>query len=689
MGKSRIAVLGGGMGALSALYEITSDPAWTQQFEIDVYCMGWRLGGKCASGRDKAFAWRNREHGLHVLGGFYHNTFQQLRPLYAEWNAVAPATALDFSTTFFRHQPFSVAERRNGAWHQVRVCLPEMPGEPGVEPEQLSVAGILARIWQWTSNALLRFDKGWPLLDWTSEADVLRQHGKARSSAEWQRLSVRARELHTTYAKLASLQAPGIRAMNFTPQLQLAQETNQQLLELSVGVQLFIEGADWAGVLNFLGALSSGLLADALFRVGFDAVNDLEAEAWLRKHGAIDAGANCPLFQAAYHYAFAYEDGDPSRKSIAAGAGLRGLLRMLFTYHGSVFMHMNGGMGEVMIAPYYEVLKSRGVRFHFFHRVTSLTTANGEIDSIGFSIQAQLKPGLAAYEPLVAASGIDGRMCFPIEPIAAQLDDPGSVQGMDLESWWASECVDAGSLTLEVGAQANGFDKVILAIPPSVLRKISDALAQASPAWDAMLASSASTPTVSAQIWRSDTLAKNGSDFGEDGLLTGFALPHSTWADFSFQHELEEDQATRPIATLSIFCGPCPVASASDPEDCQRPVREQARAEAITKDWLDASVGIAFPTMRLPSGKYSSVDEYDRYVRMNSDPVSLYVLTPPGSVQHRLRPHGSGFTNLFLAGDWTRNNLDMGAVECAVMGGRLCARAICGRPQAVYGEADV
>ena len=41
------------MGALTAAYFLT-DPAAEDQFDVTVYTMGWRLGGKGASGRNQA-----------------------------------------------------------------------------------------------------------------------------------------------------------------------------------------------------------------------------------------------------------------------------------------------------------------------------------------------------------------------------------------------------------------------------------------------------------------------------------------------------------------------------------------------------------------------------------------------------------------------------------------------------------
>ena len=61
----KIAVLGGGIGSLSAVFEITNDPNWKQNYDITVYQMGWRLGGKGTSGRNRSMHDRIEEHGIH------------------------------------------------------------------------------------------------------------------------------------------------------------------------------------------------------------------------------------------------------------------------------------------------------------------------------------------------------------------------------------------------------------------------------------------------------------------------------------------------------------------------------------------------------------------------------------------------------------------------------------------------
>src|SRR5436309_10765811 len=81
--RIRVAILGGGMASIVAAYELTS-PALRGRYEVTVYQLGWRLGGKCASGRNHQYHERIEEHGLHVWFGFYDNAFRVMREAYEE-----------------------------------------------------------------------------------------------------------------------------------------------------------------------------------------------------------------------------------------------------------------------------------------------------------------------------------------------------------------------------------------------------------------------------------------------------------------------------------------------------------------------------------------------------------------------------------------------------------------------------
>ena len=75
-----------------------------------------------------------------------------------------------------------------------------------------------------------------------------------------------------------------------------------------------------------------------------------------------------------------------------------------------------------------------------------------------------------------------------------------------------------------------------------------------------------------------------------------------------------------------------------------------------------------------------------QYWRANTQGTERYVATRKGTVEYRLRSDESGFSNLVLAGDWTRNGIDGGSVEAAFASGRMASRALCGSPSYVPGE---
>src|SRR5262245_33993838 len=77
----RVAIVGGGCAAMSAAFELTR-PEVRRAYDVTLYQMGWRLGGKGASGRGPSG--RIEEHGLHLWLGFYENAFRLMRDCYAE-----------------------------------------------------------------------------------------------------------------------------------------------------------------------------------------------------------------------------------------------------------------------------------------------------------------------------------------------------------------------------------------------------------------------------------------------------------------------------------------------------------------------------------------------------------------------------------------------------------------------------
>src|SRR5271165_808721 len=84
----KVAILGGGMAGVAAAWELTHNAPPGVVYDVTLYEATWRLGGKCASGRNLAQYNRIEEHGIHVLMGFYSQVLRILRDCYGE---VSPA----------------------------------------------------------------------------------------------------------------------------------------------------------------------------------------------------------------------------------------------------------------------------------------------------------------------------------------------------------------------------------------------------------------------------------------------------------------------------------------------------------------------------------------------------------------------------------------------------------------------
>jgi len=134
--KKKVAVLGGGMGSLTTVFELTNIPDWQDKYDITVYQLGWRLGGKGASGRAEKF--RIEEHGLHVWMGFYDNSFRTIQAAYKEMGRQPGAPLATWEDAFKKHSFIVVDEHVNGVWKDWPQEFPTndlVPGQGGELPD--------------------------------------------------------------------------------------------------------------------------------------------------------------------------------------------------------------------------------------------------------------------------------------------------------------------------------------------------------------------------------------------------------------------------------------------------------------------------------------------------------------------------------------------------------------------------
>ena len=127
----KVAILGGGVGSMIAAFELTQEPNWQHKYDITVYQLGWRLGGKGASGRNMERGARIQEHGLHIWCGYYDNSFRVMRQCYEALNRPEGVAIRTVEQAFRGINQVYLADFVDDHPHFWRVDFPPNPEVPG------------------------------------------------------------------------------------------------------------------------------------------------------------------------------------------------------------------------------------------------------------------------------------------------------------------------------------------------------------------------------------------------------------------------------------------------------------------------------------------------------------------------------------------------------------------------------
>ena len=577
---TKVAIIGGGCASITTAFEL-SRPEHRGRFDITVYQVGWRLGGKGASGRGPSG--RIEEHGLHVWLGFYENAFRLLRECYAELAADPGGFDVgDWRDAFVTDNATGLSARsQDGSWHNWSVCFPARDGLPG---DPISGAELFS-VRSYVSGAL---DMLGALLQTVDSRRSEREAGEpgflgrepplsaASMAGDPQRIlsaisdlvggafaattAVMTEALAVLEAGLQMLPSPLSNPLTNLAEW-IAHSLRQQLEKRLITEPYFQHVWEMMDVVvaSVVGILRFNLLTDPR---GFDAIDDYELREWLRLNGASERSLDSALMRGIYDLAFAYQDADPKRPNQSAGCAIRGSMRMFFTYRGAFFWRMQAAMGDVVFAPFYQVLKRRGVTFKFFHRLTRMKLADpsalapGErhyVDALEFDVQALTRDG-HEYQPLIDVRGLP---CWPSRPDYSQLvgGDRMRWEGRDFESHW--ERRKAATRTLRVGAD---FDFVVLGVGLGALPEVARDLIDRDQRWRDLVSHVTTVATQAFQIWMREDLPALGGPQRQTAV-SAFYHPFDTCADM--RHLItEESWPVRPRA-IAYFCSALPDAQSN------------------------------------------------------------------------------------------------------------------------------
>jgi len=709
------------MASLSAVYELTSLPGWRDRYEVTVYQTGFRLGGKGASGCNPDEHHRIEEHGLHVLWGFYENTFRMMRECYEELGRPPRSPLSTLSEAFLPHDLIVLPEQQGDGWAFRPMTSGRNAGMPGTGTHLPEPWEYLTRLLRFADARLL------PLLgtlDGTlparlrealgAELPGLRKRverlGRSVGSGAVAVKEALEKAVRTALGRILSsavnaaqaLQDLTVSMLGLELASLIAAATGRQptrerehgrrevliLLDV-VGASLWRHLKDDADHLtvgmeiDLVLTIARGLIADGLMTGPRDwfALDEESFRQWLIRHGARPETASSTLIEALH--AAAYCGG----MEIGAGTLLYSLLRLAFTYQGAILYKMAAGMGETVFAPLYQVLARRGVRFEFFHTVDhlELSEERRRVARIVVDRQATVRGG--TYRPL---HDVEGLPCWPTHPLYDQLEEGEALRagGHDLEDWWGTW----PAVERRVLHAGHDFDAVVLGISLGALREVCGELLvdEGNPRFRAMVENVRTVATQSAQLWFNVDLERLGWR-GVSPMLIPFATPFDSWADMTHLLEREQWPARSRPGSLAYLTSriddeePVPPRGPSD-----YPARMRARATANLERWLGHHAWSLWPraTTRHDPREFNWYWLHDpkegdgparlgaQFVSPFPSPSNRYVIAAPGTNRYRLRPDESGYENLVLAGDWTLTSLSIGCLEAATLSGNRAAAAI-------------
>ncbi|MDX2030269.1 MAG: NAD(P)-binding protein [Blastocatellia bacterium] len=696
--RKKIAVLGGGIGALSTAFCLTEAPGWREQYEIHVYQQGWRLGGKGASGRNADHNQRIEEHGLHVWGGYYENAFAVMRKCYEEMGRPQGAPLATIDDAFKKQSFITVEEYLDEQWQHWYVEMPTNKDVPGV-------GGVLPTPWaylQMAVNLMVQLFEGssygspgclgLPKLVFQGLRSLLHSFGKS-PAAGGAAIHGALRFSHSLHADVSQHDSAAHRTL--LGMLEGFMDWLWNLIKEEV-----VEHAEtrrmWIGM-SIAYAHIRGMIADGVLTRGFGAVEDIEWSEWMRKHGAAEMAIESPMARCLYNTIFGFHkgrtrgfvEGDMSCRAMSAQSIVHGLFRFVFTYKGAIFWEMQAGMGDTVFTPLYQVLKKRGVHFHFFHRIENLGLSKDGQSIATIRLGRQVTLNVSEYDPLRRVNDLD---CWPSEPRYEQIVEGEALRRdrINLESAW-TPWKNVEEKTLEFDRD---FHQVVLGISLAALKDVCPELVAARPDWKNMVEKIETVQTQAVQLWLKPDAAGLGWE-KPPVMLTSYAEPLDTWADLSHLLPREAWPAENAPRNIAYFCGPMEDPPIIPPfSDHGFPERELNRTKQIAADYFSRNIGHLWPRATTPGTQglnwdlLAGRDGDGVYYRANANPTDRYVINAPGTARYRMAADASGFDNLYLAGDWVYNSLNYGCIEAAVMTGMHASRAICGFPQTIIGDYE-
>lgn len=689
------AIFGGGMAGLSAAWKILETEP---DARVDIFECGWRLGGKLHSSESVEDP-ENREHGLHILFGFYVNVFHLLYKSYQELED-EPYLRFRSLDDAVEPQKFGVvydpeADANDRQWLIRWPRDGELPGRSTWIPDELESLWDMGRVMVKIAASLLpdslaRLYRSGALLRGagsTAEIEVLRWMTEVASVFE--------KTPDHAVSTVRSGAVPKDDSHDSDGRALKQAHDHRPEAPLDVGVRRALELVDIAA--GIAGGLNRHRAETGSWNI--DALDEYSLSDWLEMSGVSKASANSAFIDMYREAAFGYRGGHDDQPDFAAGAALRAMIRIFGHFRGCVTWKLVGGAGECVVAPVFLSLRHRGARFRFFHRLEEVGW-DEDRNAVFARVQRQadIYPG-RGYEYLKNRS--TGGVYWPDAPDydrlvngdklrtwEGRLEDPNQVVPDDVAPQDCRDTIYAGP--------GQKYDKFIIATglgslkaPDTAGNRVFRETTARTKNLRETIDELALVPTIAAQFSLSKKIQLLGwTDDDESPGLSGMPRPLPIACDMS--------RAGLNAGTYYLCSAyPLPVHHLSD-----EPIDDEAEKNKVIDQmitWCESS-GRYLSNRPPPDAKWDwslLCDTLNRvgpermrgqYLRLNNLPVETCIGCHSGTNLRLLGPDDSGLPGLILAGAWTRTGMNLSSFEAAVMSGFRAARSATGATFEVPGE---
>ena len=657
MAPQKIAILGGGAASCTAALALTSQPGWKERYNITIYQLGWRLGGKAASGRNKNYGQRVEEVTGHMFAGVYHNSKHLLRSVYNELNRPEGVPMRTFEEAFklWSHTSFK----------ELNVSLDN-------EKQCFSLKYLFEKL---ITTTYLMIEK-----------------------------------MSEKFPNMAPIEMNKVDVKNLTTDLNLLQchvnSIQDWIFKLSNMTEERTLQTEFVSVLDVALTIIKGILDDKIIEHGFDIINHLDLREWLAKHGASPATLKSTFVKFHYDLMIAYRNGDINQPSMEAGAALKIWLNLYFCFDDAPYFDQQGGLGDIIFAPMYQLLRKKGVNFKFFHKVEDLNlNINNSrlIEKIKLTKQVDLVH--EEYDPLINVKGLPS---WPNEPKYEEIEQEQAKllqkHDTDLESFWTRwphvyEEHFKKPLPEVILKRGKDFDIIVFGIPVGSLPYLCSELLEVSPKLRDASKHMGKVPSFQLQLnvdeTRENLESKSHRDIVDPRRENAVYMlsdndPHLKFESWESLRMNPKSIAyiTTMKSTEEIPPGTC--SSSPYVKRMNRNFAVSITQSLLKNNWPNAykDGNFKWDILTDPENRTGEERLDAQFWHSNFNPSDLYTPILTNTSQYRITTDGTGFHNIYFTGDWIENGFNC-CIEAAVTAGLLTSKAISGYPKEIFWEQYV